>query len=431
MNLKEVIQFSEKITFKILINHEFIISLHFLLIHSNIRMSGSWVWSNTTQVVLGENAVVEHMKDYVKPNSKVLCVFGGGSIDKNGARKDVQKALDDLHCEVRWEGGIPANPEYKRCCEIMKVAREFKPDLMIAIGGGSVIDGTKFIHASLDLPESQDPWDLLTKHINVNPPCKLGVVLTLPATGSEWNCGFVISRRETHEKLGIHNQTSYPYFSLIDPRYTMTLPPRQLRNGLYDAMCHCIDIVMTRYQVPMKDNFIFSVMRELVDIGVPLMQPNSSIELHARLIQAASFALNYILPLGMPQCWAIHGIGHMLTAKYGIDHAATLSIITPILLQRFIKEREYKLARAAERVFEIRTGTDAERAQAFITHLTQWIKDIGEPLKVSKCQGVTIQKGDVEEVTRMVMESKANKPFGTDGCCTEEVVREILQQAIQ
>ena len=393
--------------------------------------SNPWVWVNTTQVVFGENAVVEHMKDFVQPKSRILCTFGGGSIDKNGARKDVQTALDALQCEVRWEGGIPPNPEYKRCCEIVKVAREYKPDLLLAVGGGSVIDGTKFIHTALGLPESQDPWDILIKPVDSHPPCKIAAVLTLPATGSEWNCGFVLSRRETHEKLGKLLPHNYPYFSLIDPKYTMTLPARQLRNGLYDAMCHCIDTVITPYPVPMKDDFVYSVMRELVDIGVPLMQPNSSLELHARLIQAASFALNYILALGMPQCWAIHGIGHMLTARWEIDHGATLAIVTPILLQKFIKEREYKLARAAERVFDVRTGSDAEKAQAFITHISQWIKDIGEPSKVSEWEGAKIEAGDVEKVTKMVMESKGNQPFGIDGCCTEQVVREILQKAIQ
>ena len=223
---------------------------------------------------------------------------------------------------------------------------------------------------------------------------------------------------------------NYPYFSLIDPKYTMTLPARQLRNGLYDAMCHCIDTVITPHPVPMKDDFVYSVMRELVDIGVPLMQPNSSLELHSRLIQAASFALNYILALGMPQCWAIHGIGHMLTARYGIDHGATLAIVTPILLQKFHKEREYKLARAAERVFDVRTGTDAEKAQAFITHISQWIKDIGEPTKVSEWPGAKIEEGDLEKVTKMVIDSKGAR-FGVDGCCNEQVVREILQKAIQ
>ena len=389
-----------------------------------------WVWNNTTQVVFGENAVVEHMKDFVKPNSKILCTFGGGSIDKNGARKDVQQALDALHCEVRWEGGIPPNPEYKRCCEIIKVAREFKPDIVIAVGGGSVIDGTKFITTALTLPESEDPWDVMTKAKIGQPPCKIGVVLTLPATGSEWNCGFVMSRRETHEKLGMGNPFNFPLFSLIDPKYTMTLPVRQLRNGLFDAMCHCIDAVITPYPVPMKDDFVYSVMRELVDIGAPLLQPNSSLELHGRLIQAASFALNMILTLGMPQCWAIHQIGHMLTAQYGIDHGATLAIVAPVLLQKFIKEREFKLARAAERVFDVRTGTDAERAQAFITRLSEWIRTIGEPTKVSEWEGAKIEAGDVDKVTKMVMDSQHGN-FGIDGCCTEPIVHEILQKVIQ
>ena len=394
-------------------------------------MTTSWYWNNTTQVVFGVNAVKEHMKDFVQPKWRVLCTYGGGSIEKNGAKQDVQEALDALGCTVRWEGGIPPNPEYKRCCEIVKVAREFKPDLLLAVGGGSIVDGTKFIHSALGLPESQDPWDIMIKPVEIHPTCKIASVITLPATGSEWNCGFVLSKRETHEKLGILLPINYPFFSLIDPRYTMTLPARQLRNGLYDSMCHCIDQVITPHQCPMMDNFIYTVMRELVDIGVPLMQPNSSIELHGRLIQAASFALNYVLALGMPQCWAIHQIGHQLTAEYEIDHGATLAIVTPILLTKFKKERQYKLARAAEFVFDVRTGTDEEKAQAFINCISKWIKDIGEPLKVSEWEGAKIKPGDVDKVTKMVMVSQGNKPFGIDGCCTEQVVHEILEKAIQ
>ena len=388
-----------------------------------------WSWNNTTQVFFGENSVAEHLKDFIKPNSKVLCVFGGGSIDKNGARKDVHGALDALSCEVKWEGGIPPNPEYERCIEILKVVREWHPDVLLAVGGGSVIDGTKFIHSASALPESQDPWEIFTKSLTPKPTITLGVVLTLPATGSEWNNCFVVSRRAMNQKLSAFN--CYPTFSIIDPKYTMTLPVRQLRNGLYDAMCHCIDSVITPHVLPLMDNLFYSVMRELVDISKDLLKPNSSLELHSRLIEAASFALNQIFAVGKKSCWGIHFIGHQLTVKYGMDHGATLSIITPPFLRLFIEGRKYSMARAAERVFDITEGSDYDKAKQFIEHLTQWIKDIGQPLKVSDYEGAKIESGDVEEITKMVMASMGNHPFGYNNAIRENDVRKILEQVIQ
>ena len=394
-------------------------------------MSTSWQWRNTTQVVFGENCVKDHLKDFVTPKSKVLCTFGGGSIEKNGCKSDVVAALEALQCDVRWEGGIPPNPEYARLVEIIKVVREWKPDLILAVGGGSVLDGTKFISAGASLPESVDPWDIVAKQVYPESMTRVGSVMTLPATGSEWNSNFVISRRATHEKLAGGNNITYPYFSLLDPRYTMTLPPRQLRNGLYDAMCHCIDQFLTPQTNPMMDNFWMSVMRELVDISLPLLQPNSSLELHGRLIQAATFALNIVFTLGKEGCWGIHTIGHMLTAKYGIDHGATLAMVTPYFLEQFFEPRKYLLARCAERVFDVRDGSDDEKARAFIAKLRQWILDIGHSPKVSTWEGgVKIAPGDVEEVTKMVMDSTHGHPFGFRGTVTEPIVREILKQVI-
>ena len=388
------------------------------------------MWDNTVQVGFGVGCVKEHLKDFIQPKWRVLCTFGGGSIDKNGARKDVQEALDELQCEVKWEGGIPANPEYERLIEILKVARELKPDILLAVGGGSIIDGTKFIHAALGMPEDVDPWELTYQKPNPQTTVKLGTVLTIPATGSEWNCGAVISRRAIKEKRSLKYQINYPWFSLLDPRYTMTLPTRQLRNGLFDAMCHCIDQVITPNVVPMMDNFFYSVMRELVDISEELLKPDSSLELHARLIQAASFALNYIFALGKQTCWGIHMIGHQLTAYYGIDHGATLAIVAPHLLKTFIKERTFTMARAAERVFDIREGNDDEKAKAFIEKISEWIVKIGQPTKVSEWSGAEIKPGDVEKVTKMVMDSMSNKPFGYHGCVTEQIVKAILEKSI-
>ena len=171
-------------------------------------------------------------------------------------------------------------------------------------------------------------------------------------------------------------------------------------------------------------------MKELVTIGPDVVKEGSSIELHERLIMAASFALNYIFSLGKTGCAAVHGIGHMLTAKYGIDHGATLSICTGPFLETQFEARKELLAESAEYVFGVTKGTKEEKARAFITELNKFIDSIGQPRKVSEWPGAEIGANDVEEVTKLVMDSQGGKPFGIYGCATEEVVRTVLKKVI-
>ncbi|KAH0794107.1 alcohol dehydrogenase, iron-containing family protein [Histomonas meleagridis] len=392
-------------------------------------MSQHWLWNNTTQVAFGTGCVKEYMPKFVKSNSKILCTFGGGSIDHNGARKDVTEALAELKCEVRWEGGIPPNPEYDRLVEIVKVVKEFKPDLILAVGGGSVLDGTKFISLASKLDDKEDPWGILMGSVKPTEAYPVASVMTIPATGSEWNSGFVVSRRSIHAKAAGFSQMTYPKFSLLDPQYTMTLPVRQLRNGVYDAACHIIDQLMTPAENPLMDHFLMSVLKELVDIGADVVKENSSIELHERLIIAASFALNNILVLGKEQCWAIHMIGHQLTVEYGIDHGATLAIVTPFLLENQFEQRKSIMAKTGEFVFGCQ-GTEEEKARGCIAGIRKFIKDIGQATKVTDWEGAKIKDGDLDKVTKMVMASVGGKPFGFRGSIGEKETKEILSHCI-
>lgn len=332
-----------------------------------------WEWNNTTKVAFGEGAVAEHLKDFLPKKSKVICTFGGGSIDKNGARADVNKALSELDCEYKWIGGIEPNPDYDTCLGIISEVRKYKPDLILAVGGGSVIDATKFIALSTCLDEGVDPWDLMTFKVTPVRAVKIGTVLTLPATGSEWDCGFVLSRRRTHEKTALLTPLVYPAFSLLDPKYALTLPHRQIRNGLFDAMAHCIDEFLTGQTIPLQHNLVMSVMRELVDVSKHIFEQPPNIEYYGRLIVAASFALNGVITLGKDMCIAIHNIGHQLTVKYEIDHGATLAMVSVPLLRHLKKTRTFLMARCAERVFDVTSGSDDEKADAFIDNLDKWI----------------------------------------------------------
>jgi NADP-dependent alcohol dehydrogenase len=396
-----------------------------------------WVWNNSTKVCFGANVVEEQLKNFIPEKSKVLCTFGGGSINQNGSKADVEKALAALNCTVLWEGGIPANPEYKRLMEIVAVVKKEKPDFLLAIGGGSIIDGTKFISVAAkigeDGEEDYDPWLILKEHRYPKSHYKIGVVLTLPATGSEWNNSFVISRRETEEKLSSGTELTFPVFSLLDPRYTMTLPLRQIRNGIFDGFAHCLDQFMTEQSVPMMDNFWMSVMKELVDISDKLVNDTVSkeekYELHERLICATTFALNFIFTLGKDECWGIHRIGHLITARYDVDHGQTLSIVAPNFLEETFDVRKHNMAKSAIFVFGVEDkGSDDANARAFIEELRKWIKKIGMPLCLTDA-GITPKEGEVEVVTDMVMKSVSNAPFGFRGHITKENVINILRKS--
>ncbi|OHS99734.1 alcohol dehydrogenase, iron-containing family protein [Tritrichomonas foetus] len=394
-------------------------------------MSTQWVWNNTTQVCFGENAVKEHMKTFVQPRTRVLCTFGGGSINANGCRADVQAALDELGCEVKWEGGICPNPQYDRLYEIIQSAKEYRPDLLISVGGGSICDATKFISLAVKLEEGQDPWNIVIKKQFPASSMPFGAVMTLPATGSEWNCGFVISRASEKLKLAVSSPLCYPKWSLLDPRYTMSLPVRQLRNGVYDALIHCIDRFITPQIVPMFDNFWMSVMKELIEIGPDVIKPDSPIELRERLIVAALFAINGIFSLEKELDRGVHIIGHMLTVKYGIDHAASLSIVIKPFLENQISKKVTEMAKTAEFVFGVREGTEEDKARIFIDRFVQFTKDLGMPMKVSDWEGAVIGENDVEELVKLVMNTTGGLSFGfRNSMITEDDTRSIFKQSV-
>jgi alcohol dehydrogenase YqhD (iron-dependent ADH family) len=332
---------------------------------------------------------------------------------------------------VTWEGGIVANPEYDRLIEIVGVVKATKPDLILAVGGGSVLDGTKFISVAATLAEGKDPWEaiMVTKDF---PTTKVDIasVLTLPATGSEWNSNFVISRRSIRAKAGSGADNTFPVFSLLDPTYTLTLPPRQVSNGVFDGITHVIDQFLTGQENPLMDAYWLATLKEFVDIGPEVVKEGSSIELRGRLVVACSFALNFVFTLGKEGCWAIHLIGHQLTALYGIDHGTTLSIVAPTLLENQLEARKSLLAKCGEFVFGVTTGTVEEKARAFIAKLREFIKAIKIASVVSEVPGVTINPGDVELLTNAVLESVGGGPFGWRGTITRDVVKDVLTKVV-
>ncbi|EAX94240.1 alcohol dehydrogenase, iron-containing family protein [Trichomonas vaginalis G3] len=384
-----------------------------------------FLWRNTTQVAFGKEAVKEYIPKFVKPKSRIICTYGGGSIFKNGAHDDVQSALEALGCEVKWEGGIPANPEFDRCVEIVKVVKEFKPDLIIAVGGGSIVDGTKFISVASVIPDDADPWDMVINAKFPDHHIPFATVMTLPATGSEWNNGWVISRRSLNAKVsGSRCQITYPEFSILDPKYTMTLSVRQLRNGLFDSFCHMVEQYCTGEPCPMFDSFWLSSIKEVFDIADAIMSPNQTIEAHERLMMCALFGLNRLFGMVKGQCWAIHTMGHQLTGVYGIDHGATLSIIMPHMYRELFEQRKYHLAELARFIFNAK-GTDDECAKIALKEIDNFIEKIGIAKKVSD---VCEANKSVDDLMTQLENFTHGNPFGFQGQVSSEMARRIYTQ---
>ena len=282
-------------------------------------------FKNPTKILFGENQI-ENLATEIPENAKVLMLFGGGSIKKNGVYEQVSKALSNF--EVIEFGGIPANPEYSVLMEALDIIKAENITFLLAVGGGSVIDGTKFL-ASAALFDGDEPWEILSKNIRSLEGMPFGTVLTLPATGSEMNSGAVITRAETKEKFAMGGPGLFPQFSILDPQVVKSIPKRQIANGLADAFTHVLEQYMT-YSVDAKlqDRFAESIMQTLIEIAPTMLKDEFDYKSSSNFMWSCTMALNGLIQQGVPSDWVIHMIGHELTALFGIDHARTLAIIT-------------------------------------------------------------------------------------------------------
>jgi len=325
---------------------------------------------------------IENLATEIPADAKILMLYGGGSIMKNGVYEQVKKALSDY--EVVEFGGIPANPEYSVLVDALKVIKEENITYLLAVGGGSVIDGTKFLSAAA-LYEGETPWELLTNKKPVTEGMPFGTVLTLPATGSEMNSGSVITRAETKEKLAFGGPGMFPQFSVLDPEVIKSIPERQIANGITDAFTHVMEQYMT-YPIGAKlqDRFAESIMQTLVETAPAIMKDPSDYEAASNFMWSCTMALNGLIQQGVPGDWAIHSMGHELTAMYGIDHARTLAILAGNHYRYNFETKKEKLAQYAERVWNITEGSLEDKAQAGIKKTEEFFKSLGIDLKLSE-----------------------------------------------
>jgi NADP-dependent alcohol dehydrogenase len=307
---------------------------------------------------------------------------GKGSIKKNGIYEQVKSALSNFEV-VEFEG-IPANPEYAVLMDALKVIKEQKITFLLAVGGGSIIDGTKFL-SSAALYEGDTPWNILANNIPTTKGMPFGTVLTMPATGSEMNSGAVITRKETQEKLGMGGPGLFPQFSILDPQVIQSIPQKQLANGITDAFTHVLEQYMTYPAgAALQDRFAESILQTLIEVAPIILKNPSDYNAASNYMWSCTMALNGLIQKGVPTDWAIHAIGHELTALYGIDHARTLAIIAPSHYKYNFKTKKEKLAQYAERVWNITDGNIEEKAQVAIELTEAFFNDLGIATKLSE-----------------------------------------------
>ncbi len=335
---------------------------------------------NPTKIIFGKDQLSK-MAAEIPKDSKVLMLYGGGSIKKNGIYDNVKAAMEGF--EIEEFGGIPANPEYDILLQALKVIKEKDITFLLSVGGGSVIDGTKFLSAAA-LFEGDEPWDILTKSKRTMTGMPFGTVLTLPATGSEMNSGAVITRKETKEKRTMGGPGLFPEFSVLDPEVIKSIPKRQLANGLADSFTHVTEQYLT-YPVGalLQDRFAESILQTLVDIAPKIMEEDFNYEAASNFMWCCTMALNGLINKGVPSDWATHMMGHELTALYGIDHARTLAIIAGNHYTHNFDDKKEKLAQYAERVWDVREGTTEEKARIGITKTTEFYQSLGIDTKLS------------------------------------------------
>lgn len=350
-------------------------------------------YKNPVKIIFGKNSISK-VANEVPKNEKVLITFGGGSIKRNGVYDQVKIALKDF--ELLEFGGIEANPHYETCMKAVDIVKAENVGFLLSVGGGSVLDATKFIAAAA-LYSGNDPWDFFEHRfvIEVEKAIPLGAILTLPATGSEMNGNTVITRISTQEKMAFGSPKVMPQFSILDPECVFSLPDRQVANGVVDAFVHVIEQYLTfPVNSPIQDRFAESIMATLIEEGPKVLSNRTDYDAAANFMWSATMALNGLIGAGVPQDWSTHLIGHELTAFHGIDHARTLAIVLPGMMHIKRKNKKEKLLQFGERVWGITEGTSDEKIDATIEKTVEFFESVGIPTTLPE-YGVPLETIDL------------------------------------
>jgi NADP-dependent alcohol dehydrogenase len=310
----------------------------------------------------------------------VLVTFGGGSAKANGVYEQVKKALEGYNYIEFW--GIEPNPKYETLIKAVELGRNENIDYILAVGGGSVVDGSKFIAAAI--PYNDEPWNLIKDRVKVQSTIPLACVMTMPATGSEMNCGAVISRISTKEKLVLSTPLNYPKFSILDPTLTYSLPKSQIAAGLVDTFIHTMEQYMTfPVEAKLMDRWAEGLLQTIVEISPRALDINPDYDTMANYMLCATMGLNDFIAMGVPQDWATHMIGHEITAFHEVTHGNTLAIVFPQLLRVMKNEKREKILQYGARVWGITLGDPDDRIDATIARTEDFFRSLGIKTKLS------------------------------------------------
>lgn len=398
---------------------------------------------NPVRIVFGEGQIKE-LSNLVPNNARVLITYGGGSAQHTGTLDEVKDALnaEGSKREIFEFGGIEPNPEFTTLMKAADMVNENNIDFILAVGGGSVIDGSKFVALVSHLTEEDgqssnkvsraQAWDALTSFTKgIDSAIDLGAVLTIPATGSEMNSGGVINYSERQAKLPFGNPLTYPKFSILDPTKTLTLPERQVMNGVADAFVHVIEQYLT-YPVNAKvqDAFAESLLKILITEGKAVKANPDDLEVRKNIMWTATMALNGLIGAGVPQDWTTHMIGHELTSLHSIDHARTLTIVLPSLMRELKDSKKDKLLQYAQNVWNISTDTAQDEdaiIEEAIVRTENFFKDLGLPINLADAN---LDESAIDPIIKQ-LEAHGMTKLGEHKANNLEVSRRILQRAAQ
>jgi len=376
---------------------------------------------NPTNLIFGKGQI-EKLSTLVPKNTKILLAYGGGSIFKNGIHEQVLKNLEGF--EIVEFGGIEPNPHFETLMKAVEIIKTENIGFILAVGGGSVIDGVKFISAAVKF--DGNPMEILHKRMQIKENAiAFGTVLTLPATGSEMNSGAVVTIQSTQEKLAFGGSAMFPKFSICDPTVIESLPKRQIQNGVVDAFTHVMEQYLTYpHDAILQDRIAESVLQTLAEIGPEVVENPKDYKLASNFMWSCTMALNGLLNKGVPVDWATHMIGHELTALYGIDHARTLAIIGPNLYRTMFETKKEKLAQYGERVWHVSGNTVDEKANQAIEKTVEFFHKMGMDTKLSE---YTENYEDTADFIVNRFGERGWKGLGEKQNITLEKVKEIVE----
>jgi NADP-dependent alcohol dehydrogenase len=379
----------------------------------------NFTYWNPTRVHFGHGQI-EKLSDEIPQGAKVLLLYGGGSIKSNGVYNQVMDQLKDY--KVTEFSGIEPNPHYETLMKAVEIVRQEKIEFLLAVGGGSVVDGTKFVSVAAPYT-SGDPWEIVAEGAQPKgQKIPFGCVLTLPATGSEMNPASVVTKAATREKRGFIRPEMYPQFSILDPTTTYSLPQQQISNGVVDAFVHVTEQYLTYpADAPVQDRFAEGLLLTLIEEGPKALALPQDYAIRSNIMWCCALALSGVIGAGVPQDWATHMIGHEITAEFGLAHGTTLAIVLPSTLRQMKEHKKQKLLQYAERVWNVTEGSDDERVDEAIDKTERFFEAMGIRTRMSH---YGIKEDDISTMVSR-LEQKGMVELGEHGNINLAVSKQI------